>query len=60
MVARSLDELKAMIQRGLEQPEADRLAQEKFLQSFFGNTLDGKSGQRVANELLRLATQAQE
>lgn len=55
MVARSLDDLKAMILRGLSQPEADRPAQQRFLQSFFGDTLDGKSGQRVAEELLRLA-----
>lgn len=55
MVARSLDDLKSMILRGIEQPNADQLAQQRFLETFFGNTLDGKSGQRVAHELLRLA-----
>lgn len=55
MVARSLDDLKSMILRGLAQPEADRFAQQRFLQTFLGDTLDGKSGQRVAEELLRLA-----
>lgn len=55
MIARSLDDLYAMIQRGLSQPEADSASQKQFLQSFFGDTLDGKSGVRVAEELLRLA-----
>ncbi|MEW5939694.1 MAG: hypothetical protein AB1750_08545 [Chloroflexota bacterium] len=55
MVARSLEDLYAMILRGLSQPEADRPAQERFLKLFFGDTLDGKSGQRVANHLLKLA-----
>jgi hypothetical protein len=55
MVARSLDDLKAMILRGLSQPEADRKARESFLQAFFGNTLDGKSGQRVAEALIGIA-----
>jgi hypothetical protein len=55
MVARSLEDLKAMIRRGLEEPEADHPAQERFLQTFFGHTLDGKSGQRVANLLLEIA-----
>ncbi|MDZ7831106.1 MAG: hypothetical protein U5L07_05105 [Desulfobacterales bacterium] len=55
MVARSLDDLKSMILRGLSTPQADRLARKRFLQAFFGETLDGKSGQRVADELIRLA-----
>ena len=60
MVARSLDDLKAMILCGLAHPEADRPAQQRFLQAFFGPTLDGKSGQRVAEELLRLARESRE
>ncbi len=56
MIARSLADLKVMILRGLEQPEADRAAQERFLKSFFGATLDGHSGRRVATELIRLAS----
>jgi glycosyltransferase involved in cell wall biosynthesis len=55
MIARSLDDLKAMILRGLSQPEADLPAQKKFLQGFFDDTLDGKAGERVAHELIRLA-----
>jgi hypothetical protein len=58
MVARSVEELKSMILRGLSQPEADREAQTRFLQSFFGDTLDGKSGVRVAEELIRLAVKS--
>lgn len=60
MVARSLDDLYTMILRGLSEPEADRPAQQRFLQTFFGGTLDGKSGQRVAEELLRLARENRE
>jgi hypothetical protein len=56
MVARSLEDLKAMIVRGLLEPEADRPAQRRFLGSFFGETLDGCSSRRVAAELIRLAT----
>jgi len=55
MIARSMDDLKAMILRGLEHPEADLPAQRKFLQTFFGNTLDGKAGERVANILLEIS-----
>ena len=55
MAARSLDDLRTMIVRGLTQPEADRPAQQRFLRSFFGDTLDRCSGRRVADELVRLA-----
>jgi hypothetical protein len=58
MVARSLDELKIMILRGLNQSESDRPAQERFIKTFFGNTLDGKSGERVADQLVQLATRS--
>lgn len=56
MVARSLEDLKSMILRGLSQPDSDCAAQKCFLRNFFGDTLDGRSGLRVADELLRLAS----
>jgi hypothetical protein len=55
MVVRSLEELKQMIVRGLQQPDADKAAQKDFICSFFGATLDGRSGQRVAEALLRIS-----
>lgn len=60
MVARSLTDLQAMILRGLSQPEADRPAQQRFLKTFFGDTLDGCSGVRVAETLLRIAKEPHE
>jgi hypothetical protein len=59
MIARSLDDLKAMILRGLSQPKADLPAQKKILQDFFGDTLDGKAGERIANQLIALAKEKQ-
>ncbi|RIK53760.1 MAG: hypothetical protein DCC59_06105 [Chloroflexi bacterium] len=55
MVARSIDDLRTMIARGLEQPLADKPAQDAFMRAMMGDTLDGKSGARVAEALLRLA-----
>jgi hypothetical protein len=47
-----------MIVRGLQHPEANKAAQDDFVCSFFGNTLDGRSGQRVAEALLRISKQS--
>jgi hypothetical protein len=55
MVARSVDELKQMILRGLAQPEADREARARFVSAMFGSTLDGGSGRRAAQTLLEIA-----
>jgi hypothetical protein len=57
MVARSVEELKTMILRGLAHPDADCEARRRFTASMFGNTLDGGSGRRVAQTLLALARQ---
>jgi hypothetical protein len=54
MVARSIEDLHRMVIRGLTEPEADRQAQDSFIKKMFDNTLDGKSGQRVAETLLSL------
>jgi hypothetical protein len=56
MVARSVNNLKDMIRRGLFQPSADVNAQNAFLHAMFGDTLDGQSGRRVAECLSRLAS----
>jgi hypothetical protein len=55
MVARSMDDLKNMIHRGLTQPNADSAAQTAFMHSMLGSTLDGNSGRRVADALVDLA-----
>jgi hypothetical protein len=55
MVARSMDDLKQMIHRGLTQPEADTPAQSAFMRSMLGDTLDGQSGRRVADTLVKIA-----
>ncbi len=55
MVARSSEDMAKMLYRGLTEPEADAPARERFLASFFDGLLDGKAGQRIAEQLLRLA-----
>jgi len=56
MVARSEAELWKMLQRGLEEPLADNEKQNQFLDQFFGSTLDGHSGERIAQKLIKLTT----
>jgi len=58
MVARSADEIRGMLLRALTQPEAQASERKGFIKDMFGDTLDGKSGERVAECLLRLATDA--
>lgn len=55
MVARSIEDLRAMITRGLTQPQANHPAQEQFLKGMFDDTLDGQSGKRIAKLLLLLS-----
>jgi len=56
MVARSIDDMRRMLIRGLTQPEADSERRRTFIRSMFGDTLDGRSGLRVAETLVALAT----
>lgn len=56
MVARSVDDMRTMIQRGLTRPWDGREARKAFLQAMFGTSLDGRSGRRVAERLLELAS----
>jgi hypothetical protein len=55
MVARSISDLEKMIYRGLTQPSAQSEKREAFMTSMMDGTLDGRSGERVAKELVRLA-----
>jgi hypothetical protein len=55
-VARSPLELRQMIQDGLKHREARQQQRAALVNHFFGNTLDGRSGQRVARVLVGLAT----
>jgi hypothetical protein len=55
MAARSEDDMYGMLIRGLTTPQAEHEQRCQFIQKMFGNTLDGKSGQRVARKLLELA-----
>jgi hypothetical protein len=55
MVAYSTDDMQKMITRGLAEPGKSSASRERFLQNFFGETLDGKAGKRVAEQLLQLS-----
>lgn len=55
MVARSADDMRRMLERGLTQPEAGAEARQRFLRSMFGDLLDGRAGERVASHLLDVA-----
>lgn len=56
MVVRSPEDLRAMLIRGLTQPDADKAIREAFMrQMFAGTPLDGRSGERVAKALFALA-----
>jgi len=54
MVARSLDDLRTFVRRGLEQPTADQPAQQTLIAHFFEDKLDGQSGRRAAEILLKI------
>ena len=58
MVARSVEDMRRFIRRGLEQPQADQEARQLLLGAMFGSTLDGQAGERVAKTLLRLTSGA--
>jgi hypothetical protein len=56
MIARSISELYTMIERGLTVPQEQSRKRKEFLKWMFADTLDGHSGQRVAEQLLHLAS----
>ncbi len=55
MVARSAGDMERMLERGLQQPDADSQARRDFLASMFGDKLDGNAGRRAAERLLQIA-----
>jgi hypothetical protein len=55
MVTRSEEDMRRALIRGLTQPKADSGARRAFIRQFFGGTLDGRSGLRVADRLVELA-----
>ena len=57
MVAESVTDLENKIYRGLTNPAADKPNRKAFLNEMFDDTLDGRSGERVAEALLKLASE---
>jgi len=56
MVARSPEDMRNMLIKGLTQPDADTAKRRTFLEKMFeGAPLDGRSGERVAQTLCALA-----
>ncbi len=55
MVARAPEDMAGLLLRGLREPDADSPKRQTYMREVFGNTLDGRSGQRVAETLVRLA-----
>lgn len=57
-VARSIDEMSRFIEDALNLPERNRAERKELMNRMFGPTLDGKSGTRVAETLLKIARNA--
>jgi hypothetical protein len=56
-VAREPEELADKIRRAIEDPGALADERESFLEGFFGDTLDGRSGERVGRTIASLAAE---
>jgi hypothetical protein len=56
MVASHADELKTMIMESLSNPGNRREERQMLIRRMFGNVLDGKAGQRIADQIARLAS----
>ncbi|MFN0086390.1 MAG: hypothetical protein ACKVX9_13465 [Blastocatellia bacterium] len=54
-LARSEEEMRALLIDALTAPEADSAKRKRLIQSMFGDTLDGRSGRRVVDCLLALS-----
>lgn len=54
-LAQSPAELRSLLERALANPSADAAHRRQLLQQMFGDTLDGRCGQRAAEVLLQLA-----
>lgn len=57
-LARSAADMRAMLRAALSDPSTGRGDRQAFIGRMFGETLDGRSGERVATVLLRLAARA--
>jgi len=55
-VAYSLSELKRMLHEALTNPEAASSARRRLIERMFGETLDGRSADRIAAKLVELAS----
>ena len=55
MVARSAEDVRVMLYRGLTRPDEQSAARMTFIKKTFNGTLDGQAGCRVAEHLLALA-----
>lgn len=54
-IARSMQELENYLIQEYHHPDNNHLKRKDFIEEFLGNTLDGKSGERVAETLLNIA-----
>ena len=54
-VANSETEMRSQLHNALTEPQEKTFRRRALIQKMFGNTLDGKSGLRVAEQLLKLA-----
>ncbi len=57
-VAKSPEEMRHLLERFLTDPGSDAANRRNLLQQMFGNTLDGRSGERAVNVLVDLAGRA--
>lgn len=55
MVAKTEKDMKEMLVKGLNQPELDSIKRRNFIRDMFDDMLDGDSGRRTAEALLRIA-----
>ena len=54
-VAGSEKEMKDMLRRALTEPQRDSVERRGLIEKMFGQTLDGRSGVRIAEQLIKLA-----
>jgi hypothetical protein len=59
MLAHSEDEMRQLLEQTLNNPDINREQRRRLIGEMFGNTLDGQSGQRVVDCLLKLARREQ-
>ncbi len=57
LLARSEEDMRSMLRQAIECPQERSQQRKAFLSRVFGHTLDGMSGCRTADQLLRLATE---